>query len=59
MDNFSRRVFDNYAEFEKLYGDQSEMKELRFPRSSNTRHLSARIKRRIGIDAAEKSGKAA
>ena len=49
VDNVSRRAFDNYAEFEKLHGDQPEMKELPNPRASNARQLPARIKSRLGI----------
>ena len=55
VDNVSRRAFDNYAEFEKLHGDQPEMKELPYPRASNARHLPARIKARLGIGAGKES----
>ena len=51
VDNVSRRAFDNFAEFEKLYGDQPEMKELSNPRASISRHLPSRIRKRLGIDA--------
>ena len=33
IDNVSRRVFDNFAEFEALYGDVPEMLELDYPRA--------------------------
>ena len=49
IDNISRRAFDNFAEFERLHGDQPEIKELPYPRASNARHLPARIKLRLGI----------
>ena len=50
IDNISRRAFDNFAEFERLHGDKTEMKELPYPRASNARHLPARIKARLGLD---------
>ena len=50
VDNASRRAFDNFAEFEALHGDPSEMKERPYPRASNARHLPARIKVRLGLD---------
>ena len=49
VDNVSRRAFDNFAEFERLHGDQLEMNELPYPRASNARHLPARIKARLGL----------
>ena len=49
VDSVSRRAFENYAEFENLYGDQPEMRELAHPRASNARHLPLRIKKRLGI----------
>ena len=55
VDNVSRRAFDNYAEFEELYGDQPEMWELPYPRASNARHLPTRIRSRLGIGAKRKS----
>ena len=55
IDNISRRAFDNYAEFEKLHGDQPEMNELPHPRASNARHLPARIRKRLGIGAERES----
>ena len=55
IDNVSRRAFDNYAEFEELYGDQSEMKELPYPRASNARHLPSRIKTRLRIGSRKES----
>ena len=55
IDNVTRRAFDNYTEFERLHGDQPEMKELPFPRASNTRHLPARIKTRLCIGAGKET----
>ena len=55
VDNVSRSAFDNQAEFEELYGNQQEMKELPYPRASNARHLPERIKSRLGIDAKRES----
>ncbi len=43
IDNVSRRVFDNYAEFEALYGDVPEMEELPYPRAMSARQVPARI----------------
>ena len=59
VDNVSRRAFDNYAEFEALYGDPMEMNELPYPRASNARHLPMRIKSRLGIISATKPAKTA
>jgi hypothetical protein len=43
IDNVSRRVFDNYAEFEALYGDVPEMEELPYPRAMSVRQVPGRI----------------
>ena len=59
VDNVSRRAFDNFAEFEVLHGDRQEMKELPYPRASNSRHLPAHIKRRLEIGDQAKPGKVA
>jgi hypothetical protein len=48
IDNISRRVFDNYAEFEALYGDVPEMEELPFPRAMSARQVPFTIKNRLG-----------
>ena len=50
VDNATRRAFDNFVEFEAIYGDPPEMKELPYPRASNARHLPLRIKARLGLD---------
>ena len=44
IDNVSRRVFDNFAEFEALFGDVPEMEELPYPRAMSARQVPARIK---------------
>ena len=52
IDTVSRRAFDNYAEFEALYGaSPPETKELPYPRAMNARQLPAHIKRLLGIGA--------
>jgi hypothetical protein len=43
IDNVSRRVFDNYAEFDALYGDVPEMEELPYPRAMSARQVPASI----------------
>ena len=48
IDNVTRRVFDNFAEFEALYGDVPEMAELPYPRAMSARQLPARIRRKLG-----------
>ena len=59
IDNESRHAFGNFAEFEELYGDQPEMKELPYPRVANAKRLPWRIKNRLGIAARSKSAKIA
>lgn len=60
IDNASRRAFDNYAEFEALYGaNPPEMVELPHPRACNARHLPARIRTRFGIVGADHAGRVA
>jgi hypothetical protein len=44
IDNVSRRVFDNYAEFDALYGDVPEMEELPYPRAMSARQVPAHIR---------------
>ncbi|WP_420397718.1 Hint domain-containing protein [Nioella sp.] len=39
IDNASRRGFDNFAEFEALYGDVPEMTELPYPRAMSARQV--------------------
>lgn len=52
IDNVSRRVFDNYAEFEALYGDVPEMVEMDLPRAMSARQLPERIKAKLAGKAA-------
>ncbi|WP_127560698.1 Hint domain-containing protein [Nioella ostreopsis] len=47
IDNVSRRVFDNFAEFEALYGDVPEMEELPYPRAMSARQVPNMIKGRL------------
>jgi hypothetical protein len=47
IDNVSRRVFDNFAAFEVLYGDVPEMEELPFPRAMSARQVPGRISRKL------------
>ena len=44
IDHTSRRAFDNYAEYEALYGDEPEMTELRLPRITTRRQLTDQIR---------------
>ncbi|MCV6584279.1 MAG: Hint domain-containing protein [Marinibacterium sp.] len=48
IDNVSRRVFDNYAEFEALYGDVDEMIELPLPRALSQRQVPLALRKRLG-----------
>jgi len=48
IDNISRRIFDNYAEFEALYGDVPEMQELPYPRAMSARQVPGSIKSKRG-----------
>jgi len=53
IDNASRRAFDNFAEFETLYGDVPEMEELPYPRAMSARQVPGAIRARLaGKDAA-------
>ncbi|MFV1876282.1 Hint domain-containing protein [Nioella sp.] len=47
IDNVSRRVFDNYAAFEALYGDVPEMEELDYPRAMSARQVPGRIQQSL------------
>jgi hypothetical protein len=49
IDNVSRRVFDNFAEFEALYGDVPEMEELPYPRAMSARQVPGRIAESLAI----------
>ncbi len=48
IDNVSRRAFDNYSEFETLYGDVPEMEELPYPRAMSARQVPHEIRARLG-----------
>jgi hypothetical protein len=47
IDNVSRRVFDNYDEFEALYGEVPEMEELDYPRAMSARQVPPAIKAKL------------
>jgi hypothetical protein len=47
IDNVSRRAFDNFAEFEALYGDVPEMDELDYPRAMSARQVPERIQAKL------------
>ena len=49
IDNVSRRAFDNYAEFEALYGDVPEMAELPYPRAMSARQVPEGISHRLAL----------
>ena len=48
IDNVSRRVFDNFAEFEALYGDVQEMEELPYPRAMSARQVPRHVRAKMG-----------
>ena len=47
IDNVSRRTFDNFGEFEALYGDVPEMEELPYPRAMSARQVPGHIQARL------------
>ncbi|MGI3186020.1 Hint domain-containing protein [Nioella aestuarii] len=49
IDNVSRRVFDNYNEFEALYGDVPEMEELPYPRAMSARQVPVQIRTQLQV----------
>ncbi|MGI3187369.1 Hint domain-containing protein [Nioella aestuarii] len=49
IDNVSRRVFDNFAEFEALYGDVPEMEELPYPRAMSARQVPGWLRRSLSV----------
>jgi hypothetical protein len=53
VDNISRWHFDNYAEFEALYGDQSPIMELDQPRAMSARQVPRAIRERLAAIARE------
>ncbi|WP_146343807.1 Hint domain-containing protein [Falsiphaeobacter marinintestinus] len=52
IDNVSRRVFDNYAEYDALYGDTPEMAELPYPRAMSARQVPARLRAKLAAQKA-------
>ena len=50
IDHASRRAFDNFAEYEALYGGEAEIAELAYPRVTAARQLPAHIRARLGRD---------
>ena len=48
IDNVGRKVFDNFAEFDALYGDVPEMEELPYPRAMSARQVPAHIAQMLG-----------
>ena len=49
IDNVSRRAFDNFAEFEALYGDVPEMQELPYPRAMSPRQVPGWLRRSLSV----------
>jgi hypothetical protein len=49
IDNVSRRAFDNFAEFEALYGDVPEMAELPYPRAMSARQVPGWLRDRFAV----------
>jgi len=47
IDNVSRRLFDNYAEYEALYGDETPIVELDQPRAMSARQVPRAIRERL------------
>ena len=47
IDTVGRRAFDNFAEFDALYGDLPEMDQLPFPRAVTRRQIPRRLQARI------------
>ncbi|MDR6953266.1 hypothetical protein J2X65_002627 [Ancylobacter sp. 3268] len=54
VDNMARRRFDNYAEFEALYGEPKQtIAEMDLPRVKSARQLPVSIRKRIALRASE------
>ncbi len=47
VDNVSRRAFDNFAEFDALYGDVPDMRPLPHPRAVTSQQVPDRIRRML------------
>ncbi|WP_146343812.1 Hint domain-containing protein [Falsiphaeobacter marinintestinus] len=50
IDNVSRRVFDNFAEYEALYGDTPEMTELPYPRAMSARQVPSHLRSKLSLN---------
>lgn len=51
MDYHSRKLFDNFAEYETLYGSAPEMRELPYPRATTSRVIPTSVRAKIDVDA--------
>ena len=51
IDNVSRRAFDNFAEYDALYGDIPEMDALLYPRAMSARQVPQTLRARLNIRA--------
>jgi len=47
VDNVSRRIFDNYAEYEALYGEETVVPELDQPRAMSQRQVPRATRERL------------
>mgnify|MGYP000271208493 FL=1 len=52
VDHVTRRRFDNFAEYEALYGDEATIPSLEMPRVSAARLVPQQLRERLGIRAA-------
>lgn len=52
VDYATRRAFDNFAEYQRLYGDEPAISEMPFARISSARQVPAAIRRRLALDRA-------
>ncbi|MCK4207073.1 Hint domain-containing protein [Brucella pituitosa] len=53
VDNVTRRRFDNYAEYEALYGEATTVIEMDLPRVKSARQLPERIRQRLNTQVAQ------
>ena len=49
VDYVTRRLFDNYAEFEALYGTEETVEEMELRRVSAVRQMPAELRERFGL----------
>lgn len=49
VDNVGRRAFDNFAEYAGLYGEETPVAELTYPRAISARQVPERIRARLGV----------